>query len=238
MERLFSAVDKRRLEPEEMDRPGLDAHAHDAALEGLRRINALSLTARHFLRHLKALHSTQPQRPLRVLDIACGGGDVVRSLAMLAARRSLPIEIDGCDLSLHAIRHASEQARRRWVQAGFFRCNALNQMPEGYDVLTSSLFLHHLHYDEAVSLLRRMADSARQMILVSDLLRTRRGMALAALTPKLLTASTVVHEDAVRSARAAFSYAEISTLARDAGLDTAVIHRTWPMRFLLVWRRQ
>jgi hypothetical protein len=53
----------------------------------------------------------------------------------------------------------------------------------------------------------------------------------------LLTTSLVIHTDGPRSVEAAFTLAEVNMLARQAGLEGAVVERRWPCRLLLKWQR-
>ena len=73
---------KRDRQPELMDQPGLDAGIHRHALVGLRKANTLSRTARVIWRAIQAADVVPKDgRPLRVLDIATGGGDVLIGVA-------------------------------------------------------------------------------------------------------------------------------------------------------------
>jgi len=47
----------------------------------------------------------------------------------------------------------------------------------------------------------------------------------------------VVHVDAVKSVRAAFTMTELGEMAARAGLAGATIARRWPARMLLSWQR-
>ena len=78
--------------PEVMDQPGLDERLHHQALEGLRRGNLVSNTARVLWRGLEAAGMLDSRQPVRVLDVACGGGDVVLGLAQLARRRGIAFD--------------------------------------------------------------------------------------------------------------------------------------------------
>jgi len=229
----------RRLQPELMDQPELEPDAHYAALTGLRRINRLSRSdailwppLRDFLLHWK-----EP-RPARVLDLATGGGDVLLRLARRARQSWLPAEFAGCDMSPRAQAFATEAAAKSEVPVSFFECDVLRAgVPAGYDVLMTSLFLHHLEDAEATRFLHEARAAAGSLLLVNDLLRTRLGRALAWLGPRLLTRSPVVHTDARLSVRAAFTMAEIQDVAREAGLASARFSRHWPERFRMVWVR-
>jgi hypothetical protein len=122
--------------------------------------------------------------------------------------------------------------------ARFFRLDALREpLPQGYDVLMCTLFLHHLEESDAVALLCRMATAARRSLLVDDLVRTRTGFVLAWVGGRLLTRSPIIHTDGPLSVRAAFGLQEVRGLAARAGLEPISIRRHWPQRFLMSWRK-
>lgn len=219
-----------------MDDPGLDRERHVRALRALERVNLLSGTALRAWREILAL-GLAPRRPLRVLDVACGGGDVAVSLACRAWKARLPLEMHGCDLSPVALDHARAAAERRGVEVRFFLHDALaDPFPPGYDLIASSLFLHHLNDAKAVALLAAKARAA-PAVFAQDLRRTRVGWALAVLTLNTVARSDVARVDGVRSVEGAFTLREAAALARAAGLEGAAVRRCWPQRFALSWRR-
>ncbi len=230
-------LSQRRREPEIMDQPDLDQGRHEHALRGLARINFFSAAARALWRPLRALAGGLG-RPLRVLDVATGAGDMPLRLWRLARARGLDWQVEGCDRSPVAVEHARRRAAQAGAGISFFVHDALaGPLPGTPDAVTCSLFLHHLADDEAVDLLRRMASSGARLVLVDDLARGLAGLALAHVATRLLTTSRVVHFDGPRSVEAAFTPAEALALASRAGLDGATVTRHWPCRWLLAWRR-
>ena len=228
----------RRHGPELMDQPGLDAFDHSRALRALGRINRLSRSASILWPAIAALSASQAGHTVRVLDLATGGGDVPIDLAIRAARSGLDIRIEGCDISEVAVDFAARAARKAGVAVRFTRLDCLDDpLPEHFEIVTCSLFLHHLAEDEAGRLLGRMAATARSMILVNDLLRSRFGYWLASAGCRLLSRSPIVHHDGPASVRAAFTVAEARELAERAGLDGVRVEPRWPGRFLLSWSR-
>jgi 2-polyprenyl-3-methyl-5-hydroxy-6-metoxy-1,4-benzoquinol methylase len=223
-----------------MDQPGLDDREHARALRGLGRINIVSRTASALWPSLERLARERApgSGPLRVLDLATGGGDTVVTLANRADLSGLAIEIEGCDVSAQAVAIARDRAAARMSHVRFFTLDALaDPIPDGYDVLMCSLFLHHLDQDAAVLLLGRMAAAAKRLVLVDDLARSHVGNWLAWIACYALSRSPVVRYDGPVSAAAAFTPAEALDLARRAGLEGATIRRHWPQRFLLSWSR-
>jgi SAM-dependent methyltransferase len=219
-----------------MDQPELELSAHAEALRGLGRINRLSRSASMLWPAIAGLAERHQGEPVRVLDLACGGGDIPIRLAARARRSGMDVRIDGCDISRTAVAFASEAANRVRVPVRLFRLDALNEpLPDGYNILMCSLFLHHLSEEDAVGLLRKIAGAARSLILVNDLLRSRLGYGLAQVACRLSSRSPIVHHDGPASVGAAFSLPEVRTLASRAGLDGARLERRWPRRFLLSW---
>jgi 2-polyprenyl-3-methyl-5-hydroxy-6-metoxy-1,4-benzoquinol methylase len=226
--------------PEIMDDPGLDRQAHEGALRGLERINRYSRADAALWREIARLYGTTATlvRPLRLLDVACGGGVLALALQARAMRQGRTLHVEGCDISPRAVEFAARRARDARRDSRFFVCDVLaGPLPEPYDIVTCSLYLHHLGEDDAVILLTRMAAAATQLVLVDDLVRGRAGYLLAWAGCRVLSRSRVVHADGPASVAAAFSTLEAQALARRAGLEGATITRHWPQRFLLCWRR-
>ncbi len=227
-----------------MDEPGLDEGRHRRALRGLERINWWSGSARILWPSIEALARRAEGQPIKALDLATGAGDVPLGLWRRARGAGLELEIDACDRSGQAIQYARRRAARAGVPVRFFQADALAtdwddaEKRPAYDVVISSLFLHHLESTDALRLLRGMAALTRHLVLINDLARCRAGLTLAALGTRLLTRSEIVHTDGPRSVRSAFTVEEALKLADEAGLPDATVQRRWPYRFLLEWRRQ
>lgn len=219
-------VTRRESAPEWMDEPELERNLHEDALLGIERINRISGATGALWRRIRRLPGS-----LRVLDLACGSGDVACGLQERACAEGRDVVVSGCDVSPVAV----EVARARGV-ATFFRHDVVaDGVPEGYDVYTCSLFLHHLAEDQSVSVLRGMAQG--RALFVSDLRRTRRGLLLARMVTPLLTRSPVVRKDSALSVRGAHTIDEARALLQRAGLGDAGIERQWPQRFLVSWIR-
>ena len=229
--------DQRRRRPEWMDDPALDADAHRHALGDLARLNRWTGSAAVLWRTLEPLLRRTAGSPARVLDIACGGGDVTVALAGRARRAGRHLRMVGCDRSERAL----DTARRRGEQAGleidWFRRDVTREsLPGGFDIVVSTLFLHHLDAARAAALLHDASHAADHLRFI-DLERGRRGWHLARAGTWLLSRSPVVRVDGPRSVEGAFTPAEALALARAAGLHDAAAPRCWPARFVLRWDR-
>jgi len=225
-----------------MDQPGLDHGQHHTALNAIARVNWISGSGRILWPAIRTLceewRRAGDVRPVRLLDVATGGGDVPIALWRRAKRKGILLEVAGCDVSLTAVEHARKYAAARGAEATFFPCDVLAEpLPDGYDVITCSLFLHHLNEEQALVLLRKMREAAGRLALVNDLARGRLGWLAAYLGSRIITRSPVVHVDAPLSVEGAFTPYESLELARRAGWEGAQVRRKFPFRYLLSWRR-
>lgn len=219
--------------PERMDDPDLPEAEHRRALRGLARLNRASGGARAIWRAARPA-LPRAQAPIRAIDVACGGGDVTVDLARRARRAGHEVHWTLADVSEVAL----DRARERFDAAGFtcetVRADALaGELPSGFDLVTCSLFIHHLDPRDVAALLRSLASAATGRVVASDLRRTRLNLIAAILASRLLSGSRVVHFDAPASVRAAYTLDELERLAESAGLERFRIRRAWPQRMIL-----
>ena len=231
-------VAQRRLQPEIIDQPDLEPARLNQALRGLERINWWSASAGILWPPIRDLARQRAGQTLQILDLATGAGDVPIRLWQRARRAGLQLEATGCDRNPDAVAFARKRAEERKATVRFFQCDVTqDDLPETADVVTCSLFLHHLDLEAGSALLRRMAGAARHLVLVNDLVRSRSGFLLAYAGTRVLSASAMVHSDGPRSVEGAFTIEEVRRLAEQAGLVGATIERRWPCRYLLCWKR-
>jgi 2-polyprenyl-3-methyl-5-hydroxy-6-metoxy-1,4-benzoquinol methylase len=233
---MTSLLAERVLVSEEMDDPSLPTDQLHGALSGLARLNRVSNSARIVWSPIQRLARELAPTPVRVLDVATGAGDIPIALWRRARRAGLAIDILGVDISPRTIEFARRQAQQADAAVRFEQRSALaDEMPQGYDVVMCSLFLHHLDRESAVAVLGRMSAAAGRLGLISDLRRSAYGLVLAYTASRLLSQSPVVHADAVQSVRAAFTIPELEKMAEEARLPPFHISRQWPARMLLAW---
>ncbi len=226
---------KRILTPELMDDPSIPAADHLRALAGLARLNRIAGSSSILWPDVRRL-AHRLNRPVTILDVATGSGDVPIALAKRAYRESISVELNACDMSATAIREADQCTTRAGVQMKLWEQDAIRgKFDQTYDVVTCSLFMHHLTNHEVTLLLKNLAAATGCLLLVSDLRRDPAGLALAWIASRTLTRSSVVHVDAIKSVRAAFTPPEALELASNAGLQDSEILKRWPRRMLLRW---
>lgn len=237
---------QRVLEGELMDASDLEATRHRQALKGLERVNRLSRTATVISRAIRKHCDQEQKRPLRILDLGCGGGDVTLAVSQRLLAAGMPVAVEGWDRSDTAISYAARRASKRLTNrygastrhVRFYQRDVLDLDVENeFDVVMCSLFLHHLDRDTAVELLTKMHRAARQLVLIDDLRRTWFGYRLAQVGCYVLSRSPIVHVDGPLSVRAAFTEPELREMAQRAALPEPQFTRHWPQRFLMSWKQ-
>ena len=131
-----------------------DASATEAefasALRDLARINRLSLAYRPVLRWLDRLVRQTGATRLSLLDVGAGGGDFLRVAADWGARRGVAMALTGLDRSPWAGSYAKAAGTPgQWITADLFDLDPTLR----FDVVTCSLFTHHLRDAELVRFL-------------------------------------------------------------------------------------
>ena len=220
-----------------MDDPHLPADEHALALRGLRRINFLSRTAAQMSEPLINLARRDNLKQLSLLDIACGGADVPIGVCRIAKQHGITVNLNLLDCSPTALALASQNAQQLGFTCSTRQADLAGDWADStYDVVTCSLFLHHLpSMDAVIAVLAKMKVSAKRLVIVSDLRRSRSGLLAAWVGGRLLSRSPIVHFDAPTSVRAAWTIDELRTCAQSAGMATATIQTSFPQRMRLIY---
>ncbi len=223
-----------------MDDPDLPQDQHDHALRGLTTIHRFSgLVNRFWNALLPMLKQSQqaPSKRLKIADVGCGDGYLLRRLAAKATAAGFEVDWIGYDFSVTACKLAAQKADAAGVKIRFEQVDILaGEIPEKADVFLNSLFLHHFESADVETIFKKFRDATTQAFIVEDLRRTVLGYFLAWSCGRLLTRSPIVHYDGVVSVEGAFSIDEIQTLLASADIQNTNICKRWPQRFVLTYR--
>ena len=151
-------------------------------LRDLAVVNRLTLAHRPTMLWLKEILSPTSQsrnlgrsdgaaRAVKLVDVGCGYGDLLRKIERWAGECSVRVELVGVDVNANAVRAAREAtpaaSRIQWV-VGDARACAETQ---GADIVTMTTVMHHLSEEEIVQMLQWMERETRLGWMVNDLHR-------------------------------------------------------------------
>ncbi len=221
--------------PELMDRPQPVSRELEIDLLNLTRINRNFGSYRLVLGFLQRW--LKPGATYRLLDLCTGAGDIPRVMADWARERKITLQIEALDFQAATVTIAS-----RW-NAGYpeivvRQANVL-ELPDTvssqtYDFVFCSLALHHFSADDAVALLATCRRLATRAVLVADLERGWLAAAGVWLMTAVLYREPMTKFDARLSVQRAFSFGELSDLARRAGW-TGFQQARFPVARQAVW---
>lgn len=208
-----------------MDKSSVDQDTLFRTYDQFHRLNRL-LTGWKSLFKQRILPLSETARPLKILDIGCGGGDLCRNLSEWAGRSSIPVDITGIDPDPRAIRYSRSQPLPDNVR--FLHCTAadLVHIEETFDVVLSNHLLHHLEDSEVTTLCREAEKLTTGTVLFNDIRRSRTGYLLfGAISPLLFRHSFIVR-DGLTSIRRSFHPDEMKS----------VLPAGWNVESLFPWR--
>lgn len=173
-----------------------------------------------------------------VLDLRCGRGEASRHLVRWARKKGWDLRI----LAVDSFGRIVQMARER--QQGYpeisFDVRDLNDsrflQAQQFDYVISSMSLHHEPDDRVRLMLKTANRLARRGIFIMDWLRDIRVRWAIAWLASLYKSETLSH-DAPLAIEKGFSMKELVKLAKDLGLDYAVIRRHFGYRFSLSGER-
>jgi SAM-dependent methyltransferase len=172
-------------------------------LRSLEQINRWLLGYRPTLAWLKRLPRGSLD-PVHIVDVGCGGGDLLRQIARWARKRGIAVQLAGIDLNPYAARAAAESTPKElgiaWVIG-----NALAYRPEKpVDIVVSSLTAHHLEDEEIIALLRWMEATAQIGWFINDLERSKWSCRMFSWVERMVEWHQFVRHDGPASFRRAF----------------------------------
>lgn len=206
-----------------------------ACLFDLARVNRLTFAYRPTLAFLDRLVTMgRPLgRPIEVIDVGSGYGDMLRQIDAWALRRNVAVALTGVDLNPWSRRAAAEAtpAGRKitWVTADAFSYDP----PGGIDVIMSSLFTHHLPDLQVARFLGLMEAKTRLGWFVNDLHRHPLPYHSFRYFAKVARFHRFVQHDGPVSIARAFATSDWRRLVAEAGIDTAAVEIRWRIPFRL-----
>jgi SAM-dependent methyltransferase len=218
----------RSTESEWLDDAGVDPAELERVLRDLARFNGAILGRRVIISWLRRAIDEAPHgKPLTLVDVGCGNGDLLRAIRRWTRRRGVPMKLFGLDLNEESVRIAgatTHQADQIDYQVGDvfdFQSNT------AIDIVVSSLLTHHLSDQLIVEFLRWMERTARKGWLIYDLQRHFVPYHLVGAAGALLRLHpTVVHDGRISVARS-LTRGEWDARLTAAGIPRDAVDLRW-----------
>jgi SAM-dependent methyltransferase len=169
------------------------------------------------------------RRPLVLLDLGTGAGDLPRDLEAWGAARGVTIRA----LGLERIPSAARLAARAGVPTILGSAGSLPVRPGSVDIVTISQLLHHLVPADAVALMREATRLARHAVVVADLRRAAAACIAFRIGAAVLRFDAHTRADGLTSIARGYTADELARLCAAAGVPARVAAR--PFFRLVAW---
>lgn len=219
----LSLWDGRVNDPELMDNTGLEPDIVRSNLNDLTRVNYWLGGVKLTVAGLERLTADfRPGDEIALLDVATGAADIPRRLVHWAEGRGLVPRIVATDINPESLAIAATDTPPE-IQLAVADGRNLPFDDDSFDIVLSSLALHHLAPEDAVTMLGEMRRVARHGVVVNDLVRCWHGYAGAWLFSHMLTPpGSLGRHDAPCSVRRAYTRREMVDLAEQAGFSRGI----------------
>jgi 2-polyprenyl-3-methyl-5-hydroxy-6-metoxy-1,4-benzoquinol methylase len=222
--------------PEQMDQP-CDREELRACLRDMVRVNRMLFGYRPTFHWLESMRLERIGRPVRILDVGCGDGDLLRRIEQWASRRGIPVQLTGLDVNPSCVAIAREttngRGRMEWVEGDVFAYSPAAPP----HLVVSSLVAHHLPDGELVRLIQWMEQNAAVGWFINDLSRAPVPYHLLGWFARALRLHPFVQHDGPVSIARAFQPDDWRNLCARAGLhEDDVAIRAWQPARLCVSR--
>ena len=230
----------RSSENEKLDDLNMQGEPLYKALQSLEWIN------RWFGNHrsvIKAIHTIikKEERPLRIVDLGCGGGDLALAIAKSLRLHKIECTITGIDGNANSLAYAKKKCAA-CSEIIFLQADILSKQfsIQPCDVLISSHFIYHFTADALVYFLKNNFSSISTALIFSELKRNRFAMRLFKFSSFLLPISKLAKEDGVLAIKRSFTKKEWLLIMQQAGIETFRLQSVPFFRILLTinWVRK
>ena len=210
---LFVDTTSRSNDTELMDDFSMKGELLRDTLDKLGSINKWLGGNRVTLNGLRQLLEHQPKdKVYTIVDIGCGHGDILRLIGDYGRKHDFSFQLIGIDANQDAIDYAVELSAA-YDELSFKKLDVFSEEFQAmeYDVVLSTLFLHHLDETEIRSLLQLMSTKAKLGVVVNDLHRHRLAYGLFKLLGTVISNHMIV-QDGLTSILRAFKRKEIERI--------------------------
>jgi len=215
-----------------LDDPAADPATVMQSLRNIARANRWfggSAAVRHGLD--RVLRGASPGRPLTLLDLGTGAGDLPRQAVRWARRRGYTLRPVGLELN----RTAAVMAWRAGVPCVVACAGAPPMREKSVDIVLVSQVAHHLTRDSAVRLFRTCDALARVAVVIADLRRGRMAPIAFWVGARALRFDRSTVADGITSIRRGYTPGELRALLASAGVRARVSRRPG-YRLVATWR--
>lgn len=219
--------------PEKMDDPSAPQKDVHRALHELETINQWLGGYNVILDALDKISADR--KPLTIMDIGCGGGDMLRAIARWSKAKGIDVRLIGIDWNPLMTSFAQEQSKG--LSNIHFRTLSVwddKLLEEKADITMNSLFCHHFDDPDLVKLMARMYELSGKAVIINDLHRHWFAYHSIKWITAVFSKTYLVRYDAPLSVARSLRRPEWENILRQAGITKYSINWKWAWRWQII----
>lgn len=214
-----------------MDRPDCDWELLFNTYRQFSRINRLLSGWTSIYRDHIGPVLQQKNGTVSILDIGCGGGDIIRLLDRLCKQDGFQAEFTGIDPDTRSIEFLATQEWPKNIQFMPVHSGDLVQQNHRFDMVISNHLIHHLTDASLRSVCRDARHLADSKILFSDIERSDLGYLSFRIIAPLLFRNSYIVRDGLISIKKSYRKEEL----QNALPGRWIVQQKFPFRLLAIY---
>ena len=203
------------------------------ALDKIAKINQLLGGNKLTLQGVKGLlPSLSKSKEIVIVDIGCGNGDMLRTLADFGFKKNLNFRLIGIDANQFTISHAQKLSEKYSTIS--YNCQDIfdeSFRELKYDIVLCTLTLHHFKDEEIMHLLKTFYTNATIGIVINDLQRSAIAYRLFQGLCFAFRLNNMSREDGLTSILRGFKKVELTDFSKKLNFSHYKIHWKWAFRY-------
>ena len=230
---MFINTKYRSDEPEIMDDFAMEGEVLREALDKIAKINQLLGGNQLTLQGVQELIINIPNgTEISIVDVGCGNGDMLRTLANYGLRNNLNFRLIGIDANNFTINHAQKLSEN--YPNISYRCEDVFDKAfaeSKYDIVLCTLTLHHFKEEEINKLLTVFNANSNIGIVINDLHRSPIAYRLFQLICVVFRLNKMSREDGLISILRGFKRKELIDFSEKLNFKKYKIQWRWAFRY-------
>ncbi len=180
----------------------------------------------------KILRQNPVKRKVTIVDIGCGNGDMLRTLADYLEENEINCALIGIDANKFAVNYARKLSIH--YPNLTYRCEDIFSKSFEkleYDIVLCTLTLHHFKDEEILTLLKILKTNAKMGIVINDLERSSIAYRLFQALCFIFRLNDMSREDGLVSILRGFKKRELEKFSKKLNFKNYTIDWKWAFRY-------
>ncbi|MDD2986441.1 methyltransferase domain-containing protein [Flavobacterium sp.] len=229
----MSIQTKYRTEEEEiMDDFTLEGKELQDALDKIASINKMLGGNKLTLQGVEKLLSLKPKTIITIVDVGCGNGDMLRTLADFAIKNQLKVNLIGIDANAFTINYA-QKLSKNYPMISYQNEDVFSKVFSeiNYDIVLCTLTLHHFKNEQIEYLINLFSKQSRIGVVINDLHRSAIAYRLFQLICYLFGLNEMSRKDGLVSILRGFKKNELLNFSEKINVSKQNIQWKWAFRY-------